>query len=177
MQITLDGWDKYFISYEKYSGEVKACLAAISFQLYVSSISNSLELNDMTIWQNQVSGLESIPVFFFFPSFNTALHQLCHEQFPLLFLFAHISFIPCQAFDDIQQVQLCLLFLPEHGPGLLIEFNRNFQGNQALSSINLIFKLHHPVMKLLFLAWSYSSSSSLPRPWPNLLSLLTPLIL
>lgn len=80
----------------------------------------------MTIWQNQPSSFHSLLPSQSFSSLNRAWCQLCHEPFPLLFLFACVGFIPCQAFDDIQQVQLCPLFLPEHGPLLLTELNENF---------------------------------------------------
>ena len=56
----------------------------------ISIFSNSFEWNDITIWQNQPSFQDLCP-FQPFSSFNRALHQLCHEQFPLLFLFSSPS--------------------------------------------------------------------------------------
>lgn len=41
-----------------------------------------------------------------------------------LFLLPHVDFISCQAFNDIQQVQLCPLFLPERG----LYCSQNFMG-------------------------------------------------
>lgn len=137
----------------------------------VSILSNSSELNDTTIWQNRHSSLQDSLPSQSFSSLNRALCQSCHEQFPLLFLFAHVGFIPCQAFDDIQQVQLCPLFLPEHGPLLLIELNET---SLRHSRPSLLLIQSSKFVNTLYLAWSACASS--PPPWPCPLSFICPYI-
>lgn len=123
----------------------------------------------MTTWQNRPSSLQDLLPSQSLSSLSRALCQSCQEQLPLLFLFAHVGFIPCQAFDDMQQVQLCPPFLPEHGPLLLAELKEN---SPTHSRPSLLLIQSSKFVNTLDLAWSYCASS--PPPWRSVLSFICP---
>lgn len=132
----------------------------------VSILSNSFELNAVTIWQNQPSSFHSLLPSQPASSLHRALCQLCHEQFPLPFPFCLCWFHPLPSLwwhsAGTILSSLPAWTWPSVAYGMKGELSK---ACQARSTINPAFKLHqHSSLSMKLPCFPTADPSVFHRP-------------